>query len=179
MGFPIIKTERLLLRKFTDSDLENVFHGLSNPDIIKYYGVSYDSLEATRAQLSFFEELEKNGTGIWWAICSPDNTIFYGAGGLNNLIAAHKKAEIGFWLLKEHWGKGIMREAMPLITEYGFSKLQLHRIEGIVESENMACKRAIGKLGFEYEGTMRECEIKNGAFISLDIYAKLSPAHVR
>lgn len=179
MGFPIIKTERLLLRKFTDSDLENVFHGLSNPDIIKYYGVSYDSLEATRAQLSFFEELEKKGTGIWWAICSPDNTIFYGAGGLNNLIAAHKKAEIGFWLLKEHWGKGIMREAMPLITEYGFSKLQLHRIEGIVESENMACKRAIGKLGFEYEGTMRECEIKNGAFISLDIYAKLSPARVR
>ena len=173
MEFPIIKTERLLLRQFANSDLENVFKGLSNPDIIKYYGISYDSLEATRAQMLFFEELEKNGTGIWWAVCSLDNTKFYGAGGLNSLIKEHKKAEIGFWLLKEHWGKGIMTEAMPLITSYGFSNLDLHRIEGIVESENIICKRAIEKLGFAYEGTMKECEIKNGRFISLDIYAKL------
>lgn len=176
---PTIKTARLLLRQFTDSDLENVYKGLSNPEIIKYYGVSYTTLEETKEQMRFFADLEKKGTGIWWAICSLDQRIFYGAGGLNSLSKEHKKAEIGFWLLKEHWGKGIMREAMPLITEYGFSKLHLHRIEGIVESENMACKRAIGKLGFEYEGTMRECEIKNGAFISLDIYAKLSPARVR
>lgn len=46
--FPIIKTDRLLLRQFVESDLENVFNGLSHPDIIKYYGVSYLTLEATK-----------------------------------------------------------------------------------------------------------------------------------
>lgn len=163
------------MRPFTESDLELVFRGLSHPDIIKYYGVSYDSLEATRAQLEFFSDLEKNGTGIWWAICSADNKKFYGAGGLNGLIHAHQKAEVGFWLMPEYWGKGIMQEAMPLICNYGFRELGLHRIEGIVETENENCKRAMAKLGFVHEGTMRECEIKHGRYISLDIFALLQP----
>ena len=175
-GFPILTTERLLLREFTDTDLENVFLGLSHPDIIKYYGVSYKTLEETKAQMKFFADLQKNKTGIWWAVCSKDNSIFYGAGGLNNFDKAHKKAEIGFWLLIEHWGKGIMTEAMPLIWNYGFDNMGIHRIEGIVESENAACKAAMKKLNFELEGTMKECEIKNGKFISLDIYAKLRSA---
>jgi ribosomal-protein-alanine N-acetyltransferase len=172
--FPIIKTQRLLLRQFVENDLENVFKGLSHPDIIKYYGVSYQTLEATKEQMTFFADLEQNETGIWWAICSLDNQIFYGAGGLNSLIKEHKKAEIGFWLISDYWGKGIMKEAMPLICDYGFKKLGLHRIEGIVETENQNCKNVMAKLDFQHEGTMKECEIKNGKFISLDIYAKVN-----
>lgn len=171
--FPTIKTERLLLRQFVDNDIENVFKGLSDPDIIKYYGVSYQTLEATKDQMKFFADLEINETGIWWAVCSSDNKTFYGAGGLNNLSKEHKKAEIGFWLIPEFWGKGIMTEAMPVICNYGFNNLGLHRIEGIVETENQNCKNAMAKLDFQHEGTMKECEIKNGKFISLDIYAKV------
>ncbi|HQV78429.1 MAG TPA: GNAT family N-acetyltransferase [Chitinophagales bacterium] len=175
MNFPTLKTENLLLRQFQQSDIENVFLGLSHPDIIKYYGVSYDTIEATQEQMTFFAELEKNETGIWWAICSLDNTIFYGAGGLNNLSKEHHKAEIGFWLLPSFWGKGLMQEAMPIICDYGFQQLNLNRIEGFVESKNSNCKKAMAKLQFQYEGTMHECEIKNGDYISLDIYAMLKP----
>ena len=172
--FPILKTERLLLREFTDADLENVFLGLSNPDIIKYYGVSYQTLDDTKKQMSFFYNLRRDDSGIWWAVCSPDNNEFYGAGGLNSLSKEHKKAEVGFWLLTAHWGKGIMTEALPLICNYGFDVLGLHRIEGFVESENTACKNAMEKSQFSLEGTMKDCEIKNDKFISLDIYAKFN-----
>ena len=171
--FPIIKTKRLLLRQFVESDLESVFKGLSHPDIIKYYGVSYQTLEDTKQQMTFFADLEKNETGIWWAVCSADNKTFYGAGGLNSLSKEHKKAEIGFWLISEFWGDGIMKEAMPLICNYGFNSLGLHRIEGLVETENKNCKKAMAKLDFQHEGTMKDCEIKNGAYISLDIFAKV------
>lgn len=171
-NFPILKTDRLLLRKFVGSDLENVFKALSHPDITKHYGVSCPTLEATKTQMKFFSALEKNGTGIWWAVCSLDKTMFYGAAGLNNLNKEHKKAEIGFWLLTDHWGKGIIAEAIPLVCDYGFNKLALHRIEAIVETENSNCKSVMRKLNFEHEGTMKECEIKNEKFISLDIYAK-------
>ena len=171
--FPIIKTDKLLLRQFIESDLEYVYKGLSAPEIIKYYGVSYKSLEDTKAQMQFFSDLEKDGTGIWWAVCSLDNKIFYGAGGLNSLSKEHKKAEIGFWLLTDFWGQGIMTEAMPIICNYGFDNLGIHRIEGLVESDNLNCKNAMKKLDFKHEGTMKDCEIKNGKFISLDIYAKL------
>lgn len=169
-------TERLLLRKITISDKPKIFEGLSHEDVIKYYGVSYNTLEETQTQMDWFESLEREGTGIWWAICSANNNVFYGAGGLNSLSEQHRKAEAGFWLLPEHQGKGIMTEAMPLILQYGFNQLQLHRIEGIVESENMVCKKVVEKLGFVYEGTMRDCEIKNNRFISLDIYAMFSGA---
>lgn len=66
-----------------------------------------------------------------------------------------------------------MKEAMPLICNYGFENLELNRIEGFVESENTNCKNAMAKLDFQYEGTMKDCEIKNDKFISLDIYAKV------
>ena len=169
---PLIKTKRLLLRKFIASDLENVYKGLSDPEIIKYYGVSYKTLEDTEAQMQFFVDLEKEGTGIWWAVCSLDNKTFYGAGGLNSLNKVHKKAEIGFWLLTEFWGQGIMTEVMPIICNYGFDNLELHRIEGLVETDNLNCKNVMKKLDFKLEGTMKDCEVKNGKFISLDIYAK-------
>lgn len=169
--FPIIKTDRFLLRQFEESDLQNVFNGLSNPDVIKYYGISYDNLEAAKEQISWFAELEDNGTGIWWAICSPDNNIFYGAGGFNNLIEKYRKAEVGFWLLPEFWSQGIMSEVMPVICNYGFNKLNLHRIEAYVETENTSCIKVINKLGFRQEGVMVDCEIKNGKFVSLQIYA--------
>lgn len=172
--FEKIKTERFLLRQFIESDLKNVFKGLSDPEIIKYYGVNYQTLDATKEQMDFFANIEKEGTGIWWAICSLDNNTFYGAGGLNNLNKEHKKAEIGFWLLKEYWGQGIMTEVMPFICEFGFSNLGLHRIEGLVETDNLNCKNAMKKLDFNLEGTMQDCEIKNGKFISLHIYARLN-----
>lgn len=168
-----IRSNRLLLRPFVDSDIENVFKGLSHPDIIKHYGVSFDRLESTKEQMNWFADLEKNGTGMWFAVTSKDDTTFFGAGGLNNVIKAHKKAEIGFWLLPEFWGQGIMKEAMPMICNYGFDKLGLHRIEGFVESDNQNCKKAMAKLNFQHEGTMKDCEIKNGKFISLDIYATI------
>ena len=173
--FPVLESERLYLRRFELSDITNVFKGLSHPDIIKYYGISFSSLEATKEQMIWFADLEKNGTGIWWAVCSKFDGKFLGAGGLNDLSKENKKAEIGFWLLPENWGKGFMTETVPLIINYAFNSIGLHRIEGFVETENNNCKKSLAKLEFNHEGTMVDCEIKNGEFISLDIYSKVKP----
>ena len=167
-SFPTLRTDRLLLREITASDLENIFKGLSNPAVIRYYGISFESLEATKEQISWFADNKQ----LWWAICSPDRKTFYGAGGLNDIDNTAKKAEIGFWLLPEFWGKGIMKEAFPLISDYGFKQLELNRIEGFVETENFNCKKALSKLDFQLEKTMEECEMKNGKLISIDVYVK-------
>jgi len=170
--FPTIQTERLLLREFTPNDLENVFKGLSHPEVIKYYGVSFKTLEATKVQMDWLINHRINETGIWWAVCSKDNNVFYGAGGLNDWDKKEGKAEIGFWLLPDYWGQGIFKEAMPLILDYGLKQLKLLRIVGFVESENGPCKKAIEKIDFRYEKTMKDCEVKNGQSISVDVYVK-------
>ena len=166
--FPTIKTDRIILCEITDLDLENIFNGLSNPNVIQHYGISFDSLEATNEQMNWFAEKEQ----MWWAICSLDNETFYGAGGLNDIDSKGKKAEIGLWLLPNFWGMGIMKEVMPLISDFGFNQLKLNRIEGFVETANINCKKAMSKLDFQLEKTMKDCEIKNGKSISVDIYAK-------
>ncbi len=167
-NFPTIKTDRLLLREITDLDLENIFNGLSNPNVIQHYGISFDSLDATKEQMIWFTDKKQ----MWWAICSLDNQTFYGAGGLNDINAKENKAEIGLWLLPKFWGKGIMKEVLPLISDYGFNHLKLKRIEGFIETENMNCKKAMSKLDFQHEKTMENCEIKNGKSISVDVYVK-------
>ncbi|WP_228527504.1 GNAT family N-acetyltransferase [Pararhodonellum marinum] len=176
--FPTLKTDELLLRQITDEDLESLYLGLSHPEVIRYYGISFRSKEATKEQLAFYRDLEENGTGLFWAICSPDNQAFLGTAGLYGWSKEHHKAEIGFWLLPEYWGKGFIKTSLPLVCRYGFEQLNLHRIEAFVESENQNSKKVLEKLGFNQEGTMKDCEVKNGKFISLEIYAKLAKSRV-
>ena len=167
------KQSRIELRAITDLDHENIFRGLSHPDVIKYYGISFETFEETEEQMIWFQELEKNETGKWWAIHNSETNQFLGAGGFNDLSKQLKKAEIGFWLLPEFWSKGYMQEGMPLICEYGFKELGLERIEGFVESDNFNCKKALEKLNFKFEGTNRDCEVKKGKLISVDTYSIL------
>ena len=174
MTFPNLQTTRLKLRQITEADLENVYSGLSNPDVIKYYGVNYNSLEATWEQLEWYAELERTRTGIWWAIISAEDNSFCGAIGYNNLSREHKKAELGFWLLPKYWGKGYVQEALEVVLEYAFQKLHLHRIEAFVETENISSQNTLQKCHFQKEGVLRDSEIKNGRFISVAVFSKIN-----
>ena len=171
-----LHTDRFLLRQFRPDDLTSVFKGLSNPDVIRYYGVSYSSLEETHDQLFWFNDLQKNETGIWWAICDKGNRKFYGAIGFNDLSKTDKKAEIGFWLLPEYWGMGIIKEVANPVCNYAFDKLGLIKIEAMVETENENSKKVLKKIDFDYHKTMKNCEIKNDKYISLAIYVRLNSA---
>ncbi len=173
---PALSTHRLSLKPFKPEDVGEVYKGLSHPEVIRYYGVNYKTLEETEKQMQWFRELENSGTGSWWALWLTNTASFIGAAGFYNLSGEHKKAELGFWLLPDYWGKGFITEALEAIIPYAFGHLQLHRIEAYVETENSGSCRALLKQQFRLEGTMQDCEIKNGRFISLHVFAKLSGA---
>lgn len=168
-----MKTKNYTLKQIQSSDIENIHKGLSDSEITKFYDVHFPTLEDTKEQMDWYDSLIKNETGIWWGIYDKNSGQFFGAGGFNSLDKKHKKAEIGFWLLKDFWGKGIMKEVMPRLFKEGFSKLNLNRIEGYVVSENIKCKNALEKINFTFEGTIRESEYKNGNMINVDIYSIL------
>ena len=168
-----VKTENFYLKEIESDDIENIFKGLSNHEITRYYDVHFSSLKETEEQMKWYRELKEEGTGIWWGIYQESDDEFCGAAGFNGRLAEHKKAEIGMWLLTEHWGKGILPEILTALFEYGFEKLDLNRIEGLVDHENSKCKRALEKIHFVHEGTLREYEIKDGRNVDLDVYAIL------
>jgi len=168
-----MKTQNYHLRPIQDSDIENIFKGLSDPEITKYYDVHFPTLEATKEQMEWYAKLQKDGTGIWWGIYGNDDSQFRGTGGFCDLSKEHQRAEIGLWLLKEYWGQGILKEVMPELFNYGFNDLGLNRIEGYVVDTNKKCKSALAKINFTHEGTMREYEFKDGGLIDVAIFAIL------
>lgn len=168
-----METQNYILKEVQSFDIHNIYKGLSDSEITAFYGVHFATLEETKEQMDWYKNLKEKGTGVWWCIFDKTDNRFCGAGGFNDVDEQHRKAEIGFWLLKEFWGKGIMKEVFPRLLQEGFTALNLNRIEGYVDSENIKCKRAIEKVNFTYEGTMRECEIKNNKKLSVAIYAIL------
>ena len=165
-------TGRYTLQRITADDKVHIHRGLSHPDVIKHYAVSFLTLEATQEQMDWYAELERTGKGQWWSIRQETN--FLGAIGINNVDQRHRRCELGFWLLPEHWRKGIISEALPLVIDHCFNTLGLHRIMAEVETDNPASAKALLRAGFVHEGTLHECEWKDGLPLSLDIFALLN-----
>ncbi len=171
--FPEITTQRFHLRKILSIDQRQIFEGLSDEQVIKYYGVSFKTYEEAIMQMKWYEDLLTAGTGIWWGIHFPGDREIIGACGFNNLLTEHKKAEVGYWRLPGYWKRGIMTEILPEIINYAFKVLHLHRIEATVETGNLSSKKLLDKLGFQNEGILKECELKNEKFIDLEYYSLL------
>lgn len=172
MGNNHLNTQRLTLRPIQETDLENVYKGLSNPEVIKHYGVSFSTLEETKEQMQWYQELVENETGFWWAIELSESGKFVGAVGLNDIKIEHRRGEIGFWLLPEFWGNGYVTEAAFKVLAVGFKDFNLHRIEAWVESGNTGSEQVLKRLGFTHEGSFKDYEIKNSQLISVDIFAR-------
>jgi ribosomal-protein-alanine N-acetyltransferase len=173
--FPELSTKRLLLQQILPEDQPFIFKGLSHPNVIPYYGVQYKTLEETRVQMVYYGQLWRNGTGAWWKITDNKTADKLGAIGYNNYNAQHNKCEIGYWLLPQYWGRGIASEALQRLLGYLFDRIGLHRIEALVEVENLASGNVARNAGFTLEGVLRDYERKDDRYISLQVYSLLQP----
>ena len=169
--FPELITERLFLQEVKPEDQQFIFEGLSHSEVISFYGVRFDSFEATKAQMDWYQKIYQEGTGISWKIVDKETRENLGDICVYLYKQEHNKAEVGFWLLPQHQNKGIATEALNAVISYWRTEKKLHRLEAFVEKGNVASSKLLEKAGFGYEGTMRDCEIKDGRYISLKVYA--------
>lgn len=173
--FPELSSERFLLTQVKEDDLAFLFEGLSDTEVKPYNGIYFKTLEETNKQLEWYAKNYSEGTGINWKVVDKATGEPVGVVSIYYYKPEHRKAELGYWLLKKFWNKGIASEVIPVIIDYWKREKGLHRLEAFVEDENTASNALMEKLGFAHEGTMRECEIKFGRFISLRVYALLLP----
>lgn len=172
--FPELTTERLHLQQIEAADQPFIFEGLGNPDVTRFYGVSYHSFEATATQMDWYRTMQSVGSGIPWKMVNKETGEKMGVVSVYFFKPEHRKAELGFWLLPQFWNKGFAVEAIRAVSQYWQTQKGLHRLEAFVESGNEGSCKVLAKAGFQYEGTMHDCEIKNGRFLSLKIYALLA-----
>lgn len=91
-----------------------------------------------------------------WGITLTGKDTVIGSCGFHHFSPGFHRAETGYELNRTFWGKGIMFEAMSAILTYGFSELDLHRVEAIIDIANERSKGLLLKLGFTYEGNLRQ-----------------------
>ena len=89
-------------------------------------------------------------------------------------VDVHRRtAEAGYWLAEPYWGRGIVTEALALVTQYAFQHFELDRIEAHVFGWNPASARVLEKVGYTFEGRLRNACFKDGKVTDDLVYAVL------
>jgi len=165
----MLETERLLLRHFVPEDADAVQRQISDYEVARMLGsVPWPYPEGGAA-----EWIERQrGRGTHFAIVPKEGGEPMGSVGLAP-DEENRRAEVGYWLGRTHWGQGYMTEAVAAIVDYGFRELGLNRIFGRAYTTNPASARVMAKAGMTHEGTHRSDSYRLGEFLDLAVYAIL------
>jgi ribosomal-protein-alanine N-acetyltransferase len=173
--FQNLETERLLLRRVDNADLKEVIALRSNPETMKY--IPRPLVKTDQEGLDHIaminDKIEAN-EGINWAITIKDNPQLIGIIGHYRIKPEHHRAEIGYMILPEFSGKGIVTEAVKAVVKYGFEQMKLHSIEAVIDPDNIASAKVLEKNGFIKEGHLKENEFFEGRFLDSVIYSLLN-----
>jgi ribosomal-protein-alanine N-acetyltransferase len=170
VGFPVMETERLILRALRDTDVEALRDIYGDVDVIRYMAdqdkpvVDADELQWI---IDWSRRMYANGSGVRWAIERKGEARLIGTCGFHLLDRHNQHAELGYDLAQAHWRQGIMSEALRPVLRYGFEHLKLHRIEANVTEGNTASVKTLLKAGFRPEGAWRERAYLRGQFYDL------------
>jgi len=147
MNIPTLTTARLVLRGFTEDDVDPLYQILSDADALRYFpDPRPPSRERVQKIISNqLQHWERHGYG-WWALDPRSNKGLIGWSGLQ-FLPETGEVEVGYLLGQPFWGQGLATEAAQACVQYGFEQLGLQTIVGIVHPENVASQRVIEKLG--------------------------------
>jgi ribosomal-protein-alanine N-acetyltransferase len=155
--FPVLRTARFVLRAPVRSDAAPMFRIMRDERVTRYFGqppmsVLDEALQRIERVRTAFREQR----GVRWAIALAETDELIGSCGFWRLVPEHFRAEIGYELAPEWWGKGAMPEALEAVLTFGFTTLGLHTVEANIHPDNTGSRRVLEKLGFVQEGYFRE-----------------------
>jgi ribosomal-protein-alanine N-acetyltransferase len=163
--FPCLTTNRLLLRQIQPEDAEALFATFSDEDAMRFYGHEpHRSLDETRRWIERTQARFVGREAIRWGITLKGEDRVIGTCSFHHFDMGFHRAETGYELNRAFWGQGIMTEAMSAILTHGFAELGLHRVEAIIDIANERSKGLLLKLGFTYEGILRQRYFLQGRF---------------
>ena len=162
------------IRKWKLTDAKDIAVALSNKKIqdnlrdgLPYPYSEQDGIDFISSMLSANED-----ETFAFAITLDDKVI--GSIGVFRQQNIHRQtAEMGYYIAEEHWGKGIMTDAVKQICEYVFKNSDILRIYAEPFAYNTGSCRVLEKAGFQYEGTLRNNAVKNGKVIDMKMYSLL------
>jgi ribosomal-protein-alanine N-acetyltransferase len=143
--FPVLTTEKLTLRQLSDTDVQEIFLLRSDPATNKY--LDRQPCQTVEDAFEFIKKIRSNSLS-YWAITRRGDNKLVGTICLFNVSEELKKCEIGYELLTEYQGRGIMREAAKKIVDYAVQTLTLKTIDAYTHKDNENSSKLLKELKF-------------------------------
>lgn len=174
-AFSRIESERLILRRFKDSDLASFMAYRNDPEVARYQ--SWDSCDEQEAR-AFIREMQSARAGVpgeWFQFAIESNPTGDLIGDCALRVDEHEsyRAEIGFTLAREYQGKGLASEAVSRLLDYAFDTLGLHRVVAIAHCRNAPSVALLERVGMRREGHFLENVWFKGGWADEYLYAVL------
>jgi [ribosomal protein S5]-alanine N-acetyltransferase len=175
MGSPrTIATARLTLRPPRHGDEDALFALHSDAEVMRYFSEPpWTDPERAVRQIDDDAAGFERGDFFRFAIVLNETQSLIGNCGLFALHRQNRRAEIGYALQRQHWGKGYMKEALGALLAHAFVDLDLNRLEADIDPRNTASIVCLERLGFLSEGYLRERWIVGGEVCDSALYGLL------
>ena len=177
-SFPILKGENVKLRQLCRNDAERITKLLTqevsyylkaiipNPykieDALNFINKSHSNFKSKKG---FIFGIDFRGTTDEFS-SSP----FVGIISIENIDYINRNAEVGYWIGKEYWNRGIATESLALVIDYAFNILDLHKLYASVFVQNAASIHVLEKCSLRREGELYEQKYKHGKFHNILLY---------
>lgn len=172
---PELRTERLLLRKIRVSDAADMYSYSCLRSVTRYLLWNpHPDVEYTRRYVSYLQQKYRQGLYYDWAIVELKSGRMIGTCGFPTISEENCRAEVGYVLHPEFWGKGYATEALSAILSFAFRVLGLHRVEARCFEEHTASARVMEKCGMRYEGCARDGMLVKGSYATIRTFAVLA-----
>lgn len=150
--FPELKTKCLRLRQVLPKDVDAVIKIRGNEEAMRY--IPRPRVTTKEEALNFIENLTDGinaGKSINWAICNIENSSeIFGIMGFVNFYPELNKAEIGYMLHPDYWGKGYILEGILAVEEFGYQQINLQIIEAKIDPRNNSSRKILIKNNYQY-----------------------------
>ena len=173
--FPVIETERMFLRKLELSDAADMHELRCDERVMQFIGRARSTCVEDMHELIEKVHADAEETiGISWGIQFRDSPGLIGSIGLYRIQKEHFRAEVGYILNPNHWGQGLMTEALKAVLKTSFEQFGFHSIEADTDPENVASNRILERNGFRLEGQFKDKFYFDGKFYDTNIYSILA-----
>lgn len=172
-----LKTERLVLRRFVETDVPAVFKNWTSDDKVTEFlrWPTQKSAEETKSVLDNIIKKYGEKDFYSWAIVLNNN--IEEPIGMINVVDIKEQLDIlqiAYCVGRKWWNRGIASEALAGIIPFLFEQVKANRIEGSHDPENPGSGKVMEKCGFKYEGTLRQADFNNRGIADAAVYSILA-----
>jgi ribosomal-protein-alanine N-acetyltransferase len=145
------ETPRLLLRQFTQDDVDDLTAMYADPAVMTFLG-GPRSYEMTQQHIErIIQNYQEYGFGLWAVIHKGDRRLMGRCGLIPQTIEGEGEVEIGYLLAQAYWGQGLATEAATAIRDYGFNMVGCDRLISLIDPHNLASQKVALRVGLIHE----------------------------